>query len=84
MLERLDVLMAWRRMTFKPKKTDSLSVRKGTIGKMTTFAIPNQQIPKANQESVRRLGIWYNSCMKDTQNKVRNSRICYGRPFKHH
>ena len=54
MLERLDVLMAWCRMKFKPKKSRSLSVRKGKVG-VTTFTVTNQQIPKISQESVKTL-----------------------------
>ncbi|KAK3735730.1 hypothetical protein RRG08_024526 [Elysia crispata] len=38
MLERLDVLMAWCRMKFKPKKSRSLSVRKGRINATTVIA----------------------------------------------
>ncbi|KAK3779422.1 hypothetical protein RRG08_015823 [Elysia crispata] len=49
MLERLDVLMAWCRMKFKPKKSCSLSVRKGRIDAATTFTVANQQIPTLRQ-----------------------------------
>ena len=42
MLERLDVLMAWCRVKFKPKKSRSLSVRKGKIDATTTFTVANQ------------------------------------------
>ena len=39
MLERLDVLMAWCTMKFKPKKSRSLSVRKGKIDATTIFTV---------------------------------------------
>ena len=48
MLERLDVLTAWCRMKFKPKKSRSLSVRKDKIDATTTFTEANQQIPTAS------------------------------------
>ena len=67
MLERLDVLMAWCRMKFKPKKSRSLSVRKGKIDATTTFTVASQQIPTVSQESVKSLGRWYDSSMKDTK-----------------
>ena len=67
MLERLNVLMAWCRMKFKPKKSCSLSVRKGKIDAMTTFTVANQQKPTVSQESVKSLGKWYDSSMKNTK-----------------
>ena len=65
MLEPLDVLMAWCRMKFKPKKSPSLSVRKGKIDAMMTCTVANQQIPTVSQEPGKNLGRWYNSSMKD-------------------
>ncbi|KAK3761935.1 hypothetical protein RRG08_065149 [Elysia crispata] len=53
MLERLDVLMAWCRMKFKPKKSRSLSVRKGKIDATTTFTAANQQLPMVRQEPLK-------------------------------
>ena len=53
MLENFDVLMAWCRKKFKPKKTRSLSVRKGKIDATTTFTLANQQIPTVSQEPVK-------------------------------
>ena len=67
MLERLDVLMAWCRMKFKPKKSRSFSVRKGKIDATTIFTVASQQIPTVSQEPVKRLGRWYDSSMKDTK-----------------
>ncbi|KAK3744418.1 hypothetical protein RRG08_000851 [Elysia crispata] len=67
MLERLDVLMAWCRMKFKPKKSRSLSVRKGKIDATTIFTVASQQIPTVSQEPVKSLGRWHDSSMKDTK-----------------
>ena len=67
LLERLDVLMAWCRMKFKPKKSRSLSVRKGKIDATTTFTVANQQIPTVCQKPVNSLERWYDSVMKDTK-----------------
>ena len=66
MLECLEVLMAWCKMKFKPKKSRSLSVRKGKMDATTTFTVANQQIPMVSQELVKSLGRWYDSPMKDT------------------
>ena len=67
MVERLDILVAWCRMKFKPKKSRSLSVRKGKIDATTTFTVANQQIPTVSLEPVKSLGRWYDSSMKDTK-----------------
>ena len=67
MLERLDALMAWCRMKLKPKKSRSLSVRKGKIDATTIFTVGSQQIPTVSQEPVKSLGRWYDSSMKDTK-----------------
>ncbi|GFN97031.1 reverse transcriptase [Plakobranchus ocellatus] len=67
MLTRLDVLMSWCRMEFKPKKSHSLSIRKGKVDEATTFTIAEQQIPTVSQEPVKSLGRWYDSPMKVTR-----------------
>ncbi|GFN92758.1 reverse transcriptase [Plakobranchus ocellatus] len=66
-LTRLDVLMSWCRMEFKPKKSRSLSIRSGKVDEVTTFTVAEQQIPTVSQEPVKSLGGWYDSSMKDTR-----------------
>ncbi|GFO01413.1 reverse transcriptase [Plakobranchus ocellatus] len=67
MLTRLDVLMSWCRMEFKPKKSRSLSIRRGKVDEATTFTVAEQQIPTVSQEPVKSLGRWYDSSVKDTR-----------------
>ncbi|GFR85040.1 reverse transcriptase [Elysia marginata] len=62
--------MAWCRMKFKPKKSRSLSIRKGKIEEAVTFTVAEQQIPTVSQEPVKSLGRWYDSSMKDTRRGV--------------
>ncbi|GFO35897.1 reverse transcriptase [Plakobranchus ocellatus] len=62
MLTRLDVLMLWCRMEFKPKKFRSLSIRKGKVDKATTFTVADQRI-----QTVKSLGRCYDSCIKDAR-----------------
>ena len=64
MLERLDVLMAWCRVKFKPKKSRSLSVRKAKIDATTPFTVAKRQIPTVSQEPVKSLERWCASSMK--------------------
>ena len=65
MPERLDVLMAWCRMKFKPKKSRSLSVMTGKIDETLTCTLDSQQIPTVSQVPVKSLGRWYDSSMKE-------------------
>ncbi|GFN85575.1 reverse transcriptase [Plakobranchus ocellatus] len=67
MLTRLDVLMSRCRMEFNPKKSRSLSIRKGKVDEATTFTVAEQQISTVSQEPVKSLGRWYDSSMKDTR-----------------
>ncbi|GFO10131.1 reverse transcriptase [Plakobranchus ocellatus] len=67
MLTHSDVLMSWCRMEFKPKKSRSLSIRKGKVDEATTFTVAEQQIPTVSQEPVKSLGRWYDASMKDTR-----------------
>ena len=59
MLELLDGLMAWFRMNFKSKKSQSLSLRRGKIDAVTTFTVAGNKF--------KSLGRWYDSSMKDTK-----------------
>ncbi|GFN82174.1 reverse transcriptase [Plakobranchus ocellatus] len=67
MLTRLDDLMSWCRMEFKPKESRSLSIRRGKADEATTFTVAEQQIPTVSQEPVKSLGRWYDSSTKDTR-----------------
>ena len=56
MLERLDVLMAWCRMKLKPKKSCSLSVRKGKIDATTISQWPVSRYQRSVKNQLRVLG----------------------------
>ncbi|GFN83892.1 reverse transcriptase [Plakobranchus ocellatus] len=74
MLARLDDLMSWYRVEFKPKKSRSLSIRRGKVDEDTTFTVAEQQIPTVSQEPVKSLGRWYDSSMKNCVDSRVNSR----------
>ena len=67
MLERLDQLITWSRMKFKPKKSRSLSLRRGRVNPTIHFRVADQDIPTVSQEPVKSLGRWYDSSLKDTK-----------------
>ena len=66
-LERLDEVVAAAGMLFKPKKSRSLSLRKGKVDETVTFNIANQVIPTVSEEPVKSLGRWYDASLKDTK-----------------
>ena len=66
-LERLDEIIASSRMKFKPKKSRSLSLRKGKVTDAVIFNVANQAIPTVTEEPVKSLGRWYDDTLKDTK-----------------
>ena len=68
-LETLDDLIVWARMLFKPKKSRSLSLRKGVVEPETRFHIAGQHIPTVSEEPVKSLGRWYDESLKDTKQR---------------
>ena len=66
-LERLDEVVAAAGMLFKPKKSRSLSLRKGKVDESVTFNIANQVIPTVSEEPVKSLGRWYDASLRDTK-----------------
>ena len=65
-LQQLDDVIASARMNFKPKKSRSLSLRKGKV-KPVSFTIASQNIPTVTEEPVKSLGRWYDDTLKDTK-----------------
>ena len=66
-LERLDEVVESARMLFKPRKSRSLSLRKGKVDETVNFTVANQVIPTVSEEPVKSLGRWYDSSLKDTK-----------------
>ena len=67
MLQRLDQLITWCRMSFKPKKSRCISIRKGSVDDTVRFNIANQLIPTVSEEPVKSLRRWYDPSLKDTE-----------------
>ena len=64
LLQRLDELIKWARMAFKPKKSRSLSLVKGRAAQ-TRFHIAGEQIPTLQEQPVKSLGRWYSHPLTD-------------------
>ncbi len=61
LLKRLDELIIWARMKFKPQKSRSLSLRKGERNDRVTFTISGEDIPRIVDQPIRSLGRLYTS-----------------------
>jgi hypothetical protein len=66
-LSRLDSVINWCRMKFKPTKSRSLSLKKGILDNHVKFRIGGQVIPTVAEEPVKSLGRWYTCSLKDTE-----------------
>ena len=67
LLEKLDTIISAAKMQFKPKKSRSLSLRRGKVDDSVKFRIANQTIPTVSEEPVKSLGRWYDATLKDTK-----------------
>ena len=54
-LSLLNKQMIWSRMKFKPKKSRSLSLRKGKVNQSINFMVGGQRIPTVSEEPVKSL-----------------------------
>ena len=71
-LVRLDELLKWTGMRFKPKKCRSVSLRRGRIVQKR-FLVDGEHIPQVSDEGVKSLGRWYEGNLSDRHRGVRIS-----------
>ena len=64
-LERLDQLISWCRMKFKPKKSRSLTIRKGRVDDRTRYRVGGEAIPSISDAPVKSLGRWFTKELSD-------------------
>ncbi|GFN81495.1 reverse transcriptase [Plakobranchus ocellatus] len=64
---QLDALINWNRISFKLKKSRSLSITKGKLDEDVCFIVTNQDIPRINLEPIKSLRRWYDSSLKDSK-----------------
>ncbi|KAJ8351711.1 hypothetical protein SKAU_G00231870 [Synaphobranchus kaupii] len=67
LLKRLDELISWARMKFKPCKSRSLSLRKGVRNDRAIFTIGGENIPLIVDQPIRSLGRQYTSSLSDKE-----------------
>ncbi|XP_050957201.1 uncharacterized protein LOC127158092 [Labeo rohita] len=66
LLQGLERLVSWARMSFKPAKSRSLVLKKGKVVDRFRFAIGGTPIPSVTEKSVKSLGKVFNSSLRDT------------------
>jgi len=64
-LQGLERLMSWARMSFKPTKSRSLVLRKGKVTDKFRFRLREHQIPSVTERLVKSLGKVFNSSLND-------------------
>ncbi|GFO25116.1 reverse transcriptase [Plakobranchus ocellatus] len=67
MLVRLDALINWGSNSFKPKKSRSLSIRKGKLDEDVCFKVTSQDMQTFSQEPVKFFVRWYHLTLKNTK-----------------
>lgn len=66
LLQGLERLIVWARMSFNPARSRSLVIRKGRVTSQFHFATEDTTIPSVVEKLVKSLGKVYNSDLKDT------------------
>ena len=65
-LTRLQQVIEWAGMKFKPQKSRSLSLHKGKVKPEVSFSVAGEAIPTVSQQPVKSLGRMYDASLKDT------------------
>ena len=68
MMEALGSAATWARMSFKPKKSRSLSIVKGKLSNRFRFKVQGEPIPTIQESPIKCLGKWFDASLKDTRN----------------
>ena len=75
-LEKLSSLIAWTGMTFKPKKSRSLSLKAGRVVRRV-FTIAGEPIPTVLDDGVKSLGRWYSFPVSDRHRGMEIQRMAF-------
>ncbi|XP_063080140.1 uncharacterized protein LOC134470047 [Engraulis encrasicolus] len=67
LLQGLDRLISWARMSFKPGKSRSLVLRKGKVTDRFRFRLGDTTIPSVSEKPVKSLGKLFTGDLKDTR-----------------
>lgn len=65
-LQGLERLITWARMTFKPSKSRSMVLKRGKVVDKFRFSISGTVIPTITEQPVKSLGKLFDSSLKDS------------------
>ena len=67
-LKTLGALASWARMTFKPRKSRSMVIRRGKLTEAFNLHVQGEQIPTIKENPIKCLGKWYDDTLSDRSN----------------
>ncbi|XP_052259364.1 uncharacterized protein LOC127863766 [Dreissena polymorpha] len=70
-LKVLEEAATWARMNFKPKKSRSLVIKRGSVTKRFTLQVQRENIPSIMDSPIKCLGKWFDSSLSDKANVER-------------
>lgn len=70
-LKVLEEAATWARMNFKPKKSRSLVIKRGSVTKRFTLQVQGEDIPSIMDSPIKCLGKWFDSSLSDKANVER-------------
>lgn len=70
-LNPLEDVVTWARMSFKPRKSRILILRKGKVWPNTTLRVQGEEIPSLINNPVKCSGKWFDTTLSDTNNTER-------------
>ncbi|XP_063058826.1 uncharacterized protein LOC134452393 [Engraulis encrasicolus] len=77
-LQGLEKLITWARMSFKPAKSRSLVLKKGKVTDRYLFSLDGATIPSITQQPVKSLGKLFDCSLKDSSSIQRTSKELEG------
>jgi len=70
-LNALEDVFTWARMSFKPRKSRVLILRKCKVWPNTTLRVQGEEIPSLINNPVKCLGKWFDTTLSDNNNTER-------------
>ncbi|KAL6469714.1 hypothetical protein MHYP_G00208330 [Metynnis hypsauchen] len=77
-LQGLEKLITWARMSFKPAKSRSLVLKKGKVTDRYRFSLAGATIPSITEQPVKSLGKLFHCSLKDSSSIQRTSKELEG------
>lgn len=73
-LQCLEKLITWARISFKPVKSRSLVLKRGKVVDKFCFSLPGAAIPSIKEQPVKNLGKYFDCRLKDSASIQKTSK----------